>query len=108
MATNDEIIEKYRELVISKDDGDKVEAIVNWNREFALNEARADEREKVLNEFEHWLNQETILNHNRRLKSGSYDLMNSYKSGFREAISNLRQDIAEYRQALKNKKEATK
>ena len=48
MATNDEIIEKYRELVISKDDGDEVEAIVNWNREFALNEARTDERQRII------------------------------------------------------------
>ena len=51
MPTNDEIIEKYTELVISKDDGDEVEAIVNWNREVALNEARADTANQIFAEL---------------------------------------------------------
>lgn len=96
MPTNDEIIDN------TKVDYDSFFRYSRTKLNDMLNEARADEREKVLNEFEHMLIQQTILNENRKLKSGSYDLMHSYKSGFREAIKNLRRDIAIYQQTLKN------
>ena len=54
MATNGEIIEKYDEL-ITDEEGEEAEAIVGGNMRKALDEARAAEREKVLDEAKHFV-----------------------------------------------------